>query len=336
MIVTKHKDKSNADFSEWCKKQMNMILGDNNANVCLVVGYNDVSATSPHHRAASNLYVDDSWSQWGSWDGNYANVEGSHTLYGALCGGPTSEDFTTFRKLDAKDATSNEVALDYQVGLVGAAAGLYSYFGTGNVVAEIGDEVAVYPEEIAIANGEVIVDPPEKETCTLSVSFYDVDTNEKVEGVEARIIQITEPETIIEEWTSSAETFNVDVPLNNESTPYRLIIKSLPDGYQCNAANGGIVFSEEGEKIELNVPLNKISQDNTMYGDANLDGDCSVSDAVAILQYLANSEKFGLSEQALVNADVDGVAGVTGKDAAVIQMVDAGIYTVDDLPLNKN
>jgi len=153
MVATKYSEKSGADFSEWCQKQMNMILGDNNANVCLVVGYNDVSATSPHHRAASGLYVDDSWSQWGSWDGNYASVEGSHTLYGALCGGPTSEDFSTFRKLDAKDATSNEVALDYQVGLVGAAAGLYSKFGTGNVVSEIGDGVTVYPSEITIANG---------------------------------------------------------------------------------------------------------------------------------------------------------------------------------------
>ncbi|HAE52096.1 MAG TPA: hypothetical protein DCG30_02430 [Ruminococcus sp.] len=333
MAVTKHKDKSGADFSEWCKKQMNMILGDNNANVCLVVGYNDVSATSPHHRAASNLYVDDSWSQWGSWDGNYANVEGSHILYGALCGGPTSEDFTTFRKLDAKDSTSNEVALDYQVGLVGAAAGLYSYFGTGSVVAEIGSEVTVYPEEIAAANGEVIVDPPEKENCTLSVTFYDVDTNEKIEGVEAQIVQVTEPETLIEEWTSSAETFNIDVPLNDESTPYRLIIKSLPDGYQCNAASGGIVFKDYAETITLNVPLNKASQDNTMYGDANLDKKVSISDAVAILQYIANGSKYPLEEQALINADVDTNLGVTGNDAAVIQQVDAGVYTADDLPL---
>ncbi|MBR6385751.1 MAG: glycoside hydrolase family 9 protein [Ruminococcus sp.] len=312
MIVTKHKDKSNADFSEWCQKQMNMILGDNNANVCLVVGYNDVSATSPHHRAASNLYVDDSWSQWGSWDGNYANVEGSHVLYGALCGGPTSEDFTTFRKLDAKDSTSNEVALDYQVGLVGAAAGLYSYFGTGNVVAEIGD-VEVYPEEIAIANGEVIVDPPETQvTC----SFAD-----KIKSTINGYIEFEEN-----------GKFGIDV------IKYPEIFEQFRQAGKGAAVKVEFVYSYDEESIiELkNFVVTEYAPGNHAYGDANLDGDCSVSDAVAILQHLANSDKFGLSEQALINADVDGVPGVTGKDAAVIQMVDAGIYTVDDLPLNKN
>lgn len=157
MVCTKHSADSGKDYSEWCKKQMNYILGDNNANVCLVVGYNSLSATSPHHRAASNLTVSSDWHEWNSWDGDYAS-SGGHTLYGALVGGPTSSDFTTYNH-SAKDATSNEVALDYQVGLVGAAAGLYAAYGTGEVVAEIGDEVTVYPSEVAAANGEIIVDP---------------------------------------------------------------------------------------------------------------------------------------------------------------------------------
>lgn len=157
MVCTKHSAESGKDYSEWCKKQMNYILGDNNANVCLVVGYNSLSATSPHHRAASNLTVSSDWHEWNSWDGNYAST-GGHTLYGALVGGPTSSDFTTYNH-SAKDATSNEVALDYQVGLVGAAAGLYAAYGTGEVVAEIGDEVTVYPSEVAAAKGEIIVEP---------------------------------------------------------------------------------------------------------------------------------------------------------------------------------
>ena len=47
-LVTSKYEQSGVDYTEWAKKQMNYILGDNNANVCLVVGYNDVSATSPH------------------------------------------------------------------------------------------------------------------------------------------------------------------------------------------------------------------------------------------------------------------------------------------------
>ena len=70
-----------------------------------------------------------------------------------------------------------------------------------------------------------------------------------------------------------------------------------------------------------------------MYGDANLDKKVSISDAVAILQYIANGSKYPLEEQALINADVDTNLGVTGNDAAVIQQVDAGVYTADDLPL---
>lgn len=152
LVVSHHKDESGKDYSEWAQKQMNYILGDNNANVCLVVGWNDVSATSPHHRAASNLTNSSDWHEYNSWDGDYAS-SGGHILYGALCGGPTSTDFNTYDK-SAKEATSNEVALDYQVGLVGAAAGLYAAYGTGSVVAEIGPEVTVYPSEVAAANGE--------------------------------------------------------------------------------------------------------------------------------------------------------------------------------------
>ena len=152
LVVSHHKDESGKDYSEWAKKQMNYILGDNNANVCLVVGYNDVSATSPHHRAASNLTISPDWHEFNNWDGKYSSTNG-HTLYGALCGGPTSSDFKTYNDT-AKDATSNEVALDYQIGLVGAAAGLYAAYGTGSVVAEIAPEVTVYSAEVAAANGE--------------------------------------------------------------------------------------------------------------------------------------------------------------------------------------
>jgi hypothetical protein len=65
----------------------------------------------------------------------------------------------------------------------------------------------------------------------------------------------------------------------------------------------------------------------TLYGDANLDGKVSISDAVAILQYIGNKDKYNLSEQKKKNADVDGVAGITGTDALMIQKLDAKIIT---------
>ena len=66
-------------------------------------------------------------------------------------------------------------------------------------------------------------------------------------------------------------------------------------------------------------------------GDANMDGSATISDSVAILQYLANAEKYPLSEDAKVNADVFGTGdGITGNDALSIQKLDAG--SISKLP----
>lgn len=60
----------------------------------------------------------------------------------------------------------------------------------------------------------------------------------------------------------------------------------------------------------------------TGQGDANCDGRVTVADAVAILQHIGNRDKYGLSEQGKLNADVDGVEGITANDALVIQQWD--------------
>ena len=69
------------------------------------------------------------------------------------------------------------------------------------------------------------------------------------------------------------------------------------------------------------------------YGDANLDGNVTIADATAILQYIGNRDKYMLEPDGVLNADVDGNAGVTPNDALVIQKVDAGLYKLEDLPL---
>lgn len=64
---------------------------------------------------------------------------------------------------------------------------------------------------------------------------------------------------------------------------------------------------------------------SSLSGDANEDGKITVSDAVAVLQYIANAEKYALSEQGKKNADCDGEKGITGSDAIMIQKMDAGV-----------
>lgn len=104
------KQNSTNNFSTWANTQMRYILGENPNKRCYVVGYNENSSKYPHHRAASR-----------STDANIVN-ENHYTLVGALVGGPT----TSGNYADNQgDYQCNEVALDYNAGLVGAAAGLY-------------------------------------------------------------------------------------------------------------------------------------------------------------------------------------------------------------------
>lgn len=75
--------------------------------------------------------------------------------------------------------------------------------------------------------------------------------------------------------------------------------------------------------------------DKTLYGDANLDEKITVADAVAILQSIGNKDKYELKPQGKINADVDGVEGISAMDSLVIMQVDAGIYKAEELPLKS-
>ena len=131
LITSKYKKESGKDYSSWAKAQMGMILGDNSTGKNLVVGFNDNSPKYPHHRSASGHAYDPKDEGTPKWD-----AENGHTLVGALVGGPTSSDFSTYND-SINDAKANEVALDYNAGLVGAAAGLYTTYKTGSLESSI-------------------------------------------------------------------------------------------------------------------------------------------------------------------------------------------------------
>ena len=114
MVIDKHHNYDKpSEYSEWAKKQMNLILGQNdityteriNANQAaenageekpwsddqlhgkrsLVVGYNDDSVQYPHHRAASGLLSAED------------TREQRHVLWGALAASTTMTLMTTTR-----------------------------------------------------------------------------------------------------------------------------------------------------------------------------------------------------------------------------------------------
>ncbi|MDE5936617.1 MAG: glycoside hydrolase family 9 protein, partial [Ruminococcus sp.] len=188
------------DYTEWCANQMGMILGNNTKNICLVVGFADNSAKSPHHRAASNFVrTDPEWKDYNGWSGKYSDVEGSHILVGALCGGPSSSDFNTYND-NAKDATSNEVTIDYNAGLVGAAAGLYYFTGKGTtdtfdeINAASGNELKnVYNETPVNVKVYKNIEVNENETLVLKT------------GDEGKLV-LENPENKTVEWIDSVDS----------------------------------------------------------------------------------------------------------------------------------
>jgi len=126
LVATKYNAK---DYRAWSQGQMDYLLGNNPKNTCFVVGLQSNSAKNPHHRAASCY---SSYDEMGKND----NISSKgHVLVGALVGGPTSAsgDYND----SIQDYTANEVADDYNAGLVGAAAGLYHFYKTGSVDSSI-------------------------------------------------------------------------------------------------------------------------------------------------------------------------------------------------------
>ena len=86
------------------------------------------------------------------------------------------------------------------------------------------------------------------------------------------------------------------------------------------------IYGIKGSKAEIYAKewnMVFIATDESLSGDANLDGSVTVADAVAILQYIGNRDKYQLTDQGKKNADVDGVEGITPNDALTIQKWDS-------------
>ncbi len=130
-------DKGNGgdSYTSWAESQMRYIIGENPNKRCYIVGYNENSAKYPHHRAASR-------------SSNAGEVRADHyILLGALVGGPKQNG--TYVD-DQNDFICNEVALDYNVGLVCASAGLY--LATKGSTAADHSETLATAEELAALN----------------------------------------------------------------------------------------------------------------------------------------------------------------------------------------
>ncbi len=82
--------------------------------------------------------------------------------------------------------------------------------------------------------------------------------------------------------------------------------------------DGELIWGVEPDGTTPNTTDN--TEDKTLYGDANCDGNVDISDAVLIKCFLINSKKYSLSVQGKKNADVQGNGnGINAQDAVAIQ-----------------
>lgn len=103
-------------YHKFAESQINYALGDNPRKGSYEVGFGENAPEHPHHRTAH-----------GSWLSTLDTPTfHRHILYGALVGGPNSDDGW---KDDITDYRLNEVAIDYNAGFVGTLAKMYDMYG---------------------------------------------------------------------------------------------------------------------------------------------------------------------------------------------------------------
>jgi hypothetical protein len=83
--------------------------------------------------------------------------------------------------------------------------------------------------------------------------------------------------------------------------------------YAVKVTNGG---------VNVGTTATTAPAQTVVLGDANCDGKVTLGDSLAILQFVANETKYPLSDQGLLNADCDGVKGITANDSVWVQEYD--------------
>lgn len=121
-------------YREFALNQLDYALGS--TGFSYQIGFSDNYPQNPHHRTAQ-----------GSYSNNMNEPsEARHTLYGALVGGPDSNDNYTD---EVSNYINNEVACDYNAGFTGALAYFYGIYG-GETIVDFGAVETPAADEISI------------------------------------------------------------------------------------------------------------------------------------------------------------------------------------------
>ncbi|MBO4877581.1 MAG: glycoside hydrolase family 9 protein, partial [Ruminococcus sp.] len=126
-------------------------------------------------------------------------------------------------------------------------------------------------------------------------------------------------------YVDSAEAFSVNEVSLQWNAPLAWVASYMDDTF-------GTKPTPEPTTVETTTTGER--PETALWGDANEDNKVTVSDAVAVLQYISNQTKYALTDQGKANADlVDAGKGITGDDAIAIQKIDAGLIKQSDCPV---
>ena len=92
-------------------------------------------------------------------------------------------------------------------------------------------------------------------------------------------------------------------------------------GYNYGGEELDIIDGKVVRVTDIKLDKVDILEAEKLTGDANVDGDVNMADAVLIMQSLSNPNEYKLSEQGLINSDYNGDGGVTALDALEIQIL---------------
>ena len=179
--------------------------------------------------------------------------------------------------------------------------------------------------------------------CSASIDAVDVFKKERITGLEIRLYEIPEelgasPDRaaifesgkLIDSFRPSDDTVGVFLNLKSD-----VLYAAVVDGYSiAYACPDPVFFSFSGSEKTKNISIDMQPSDYTpYYGDVNCDNRRDLSDAILIMQALANPNKYGingtdqghLTTVGKKNADVVGKDGMTPDDALAIQQYLLGI-----------
>ena len=292
------------------KHQMDCILNSSTQYKSYFVGYGDSYPTHYHHRASN------------PGNGNPAdNTSAKYILYGALLGGPDSSGGYE----DHQNSYScTEPALDYNGCFVLACAPLVSkYGGDASAVKALEKSAPEINENYEFKGDPEIVTTTTTTQTTTTTTTTSTTPQKKHIDIEKAEVMGYDDESI---------TLYSERPIRVYYDENTAMFKYLPEFYVGDIVSGDIDYIPEYIDGEGNTKYGLATlvflKPEIVWGDADLDGNVKMNDAVLIMQSISNADRYGIDGSEAThltlrgkrNADVtDTHDGISPKDALKIQ-----------------